>query len=128
MIKWRRLWTYFSSFAFRASFVIRHSCFVILERFPRLRARLPLQVVFRFRGLGDAHRPPWHRALRHRDPEHDERAEAAELPHRAQAKRRWKSNHAPIQHDFHTLHRCIASRESEYRAREGTRRERFVRL
>src|SRR5947199_10671962 len=116
------------SFLFRASFIISHSSFVISKGLPRLRARHPPQVLFRFRGLAAAHRPAWHRALRQRDLDRDERAEACGLSSRAQAKRRWKSNHAPIQHDFHTPHRCIARRESEYRSREETRRERFVRL
>src|SRR5436190_20909990 len=116
----------FSSSLFRASFVIRHSCFVISVTLLRLRVRCPPEGVFLSRGLVAALRPPWHRALCRYDLDHDEKAEACGLWRRAQAKRRWKPNRVPIQHAFRTLRRCIAHRESEYRCPEGIRRDRFA--
>src|SRR4030095_13686068 len=137
-----------SSFGLCVSFVIRHSCFVIpadsnlfsVSRFPtltrinyaapapRLRARRPLQVLFRFRGLVAVLRPPWHRPVCHHDLDHDEKAAVCGLPRRAPAKRRWKLNRAPIRREFRTLHRCIAHRESRCRCPLETRPGRFALL
>src|SRR5437667_11072290 len=111
-------------FVLHSSFDI--SGFVTLVTLLRLRVRRPPQRLFLSRGLVAAHRPPWRRALRRHDLDHDEKAEACGLSSRARAKRRWKPNRAPIRRDFRTLHRCIARRESEYRCREESRPDRFA--